>query len=58
MMLRNQERSLDYVERVLQQSLGRELTARERFYLALAEAAQSNQERESSKVELSGWSPT
>ena len=44
MMLQNQEQSLDHVERVLQQTLGRELTAREKFYLALAEAARSKPE--------------
>ncbi|HET7441344.1 MAG TPA: hypothetical protein VFJ47_08585 [Terriglobales bacterium] len=47
MMLQNQDRSLEQAESILRQSLGRELTAREKFYLALAEAARSNQERES-----------
>ena len=58
MILQSQERSLDHIERVLQQSLGRELTAREKFYLALAEAAQCNQERELAEFEVSGWTPT
>lgn len=47
MMPQNLYRSLEHAEIVLRQSLGRELTPREKFYLALAEAARSNQERDS-----------
>lgn len=46
MMPQNQDRSLEHAESILRQSLGRELTPREKFYLALAEAARSNQERD------------
>jgi hypothetical protein len=33
-----QEQSLEHLERLLQHSLGRKITPREKFYLALAEA--------------------
>lgn len=50
MMLAQQEPSLEHLERLLQHSLGREITAREKFYLAMAEAcARHNREYEDSE---------
>ena len=49
-MLTQQEQSLEHLERLLQHSLGREITPREKFYLALAEAcAGHNRENENSE---------
>ena len=51
MMPTQQEQSLEHLERLLQHRLGREITPREKFYLALAEAcAVRNREYEVSEL--------